>query len=52
MEYVYTHILVVHLPFQSFDISDCHKVMQLAFWVEVASVKIAVHLFICTSRVN
>ena len=48
-EHVYTHIRVTHLRFLNFELSYCHQIVQVAFWVVVAPFLLQVHLFLCTS---
>jgi len=48
-EYVYTHMRVAHHLFRS---SHRHQMAQVAFWAEVASAVVEVHLSLCITSVS
>jgi len=51
VQYVYSHIGVAHLLFQTIEFSQCHQVEQVAFRAEVAPLVVKVHSCLCTSSV-
>ena len=48
-EYVYIHMRVAHLQFLNFVLHHCHWVTQVAFWADVASVLVEVHILLCAT---
>jgi len=57
-ENVYTHTWMAYLLFHNFHVHQCHPVVQVAFWVEMAfraegpPVLVEVRQFLCASGVS